>query len=332
MKHTPELTSLEICAGAGGQALGIEQAGFNHLCAIELDTAAHATLLANRKNWNPELANVREVRGTRFKGVDLFAGGVPCPPFSVAGRQLGADDDRDLFPAALEWIKECEPKAVLLENVPGLATAKFAPYRQQLFDGLRQLGFSLVTGKVLNASDYGVCQLRPRFLIVALKSPYSEYFEWPKQRRCRKTVGELLYPMMKENGWRGALKWSERAAGIAPTLVGGSKLHGGPDLGPTRAKKAWRELGVDGNGIADAAPAADAPVSHVPKLTVPMTAKIQGFPKNWKFSGRKTASYRQIGNAFPPPVAKAVGRAIRSALLQIPPSRSQGWLLAKEDE
>jgi DNA (cytosine-5)-methyltransferase 1 len=119
---------------------------------------------------------------------------------------------------------------------------------------------------------------------------------------------------MASRGWPGAFAWAKAASGIGPTLVGGSKLHGGPDLGPTRAREAWKLLGVDGRGLADEAPDEKFPVDGMPKLTVRMTARIQGFPDDWKFEGRKTASYRQVGNAFPPPVAAAVGTAIKEAL------------------
>jgi DNA (cytosine-5)-methyltransferase 1 len=314
MDSRPHFTSVEICAGAGGQALGLERAGFGHLGAFELDEWAFQTLSANRPEWNPVLADVREVQGTRFRGVDLFAGGVPCPPFSVAGKQLGPDDDRDLFPAALEWIHEARPKAVLLENVPGLASAKFEPYRKQLFAKLRKLGFALVRGLDVNASNFGVCQLRPRFLVIALRAPFADFFVPPEASPCGTTVGQVLHDLMAARGWAGAARWARGAGRIAPTLVGGSKLHGGPDLGPTRAKAAWRDLGVDGTGLADLAPSAEHPIGHMPKLTVRMTARLQGFPDEWQFAGKKTAQYRQVGNAFPPPVAHAVGMSLRAAL------------------
>ena len=96
--------------------------------------------------------------------------------------------------------------------------------------------------------------------------------------------------------------------GIAPTLVGGSKKHGGPDLGPTRAREAWKKLGVNGLGIANEAPGPEFPVGQMPKLTLRMVARLQGFPDNWQFAGRKTSAYRQVGNAFPPPIAWAAGR------------------------
>ena len=119
---------------------------------------------------------------------------------------------------------------------------------------------------------------------------------------------------MSENGWAGAYPWSKKANNIAPTLVGGSKKHGGPDLGPTRARQQWRSLGVDGIGIADYAPDIKFPENGLPRLTVRMAARIQGFPDSWQFPGRKTASYRQIGNAFPPAVAKAVGIQILTTI------------------
>ena len=113
---------------------------------------------------------------------------------------------------------------------------------------------------------------------------------------------------MAANNWHDAKRWAEGAQAIAPTIVGGSKKHGGPDLGPSRARKAWAQLGVNGGTIAETAPESD--FVGVPKLTVRMVARIQGFPDDWHFTGRKTAAYRQVGNAFPPPVAQAVGTSI----------------------
>jgi DNA (cytosine-5)-methyltransferase 1 len=313
-----ELSSLEICAGAGGQALGLERAQFRHVAAIENDPAAYQTLRVNRKAWNPKLEDVRATNGHDYKGVDLLAGGVPCPPFSIAGRQLGADDERDLFPAALKLVSEAHPTAVMLENVPGLSKSKFDDYRKSVINRLRALGYSFVDWRILNACDYGIPQLRPRFILVALQGAAAERFAWPDPEPTSETVGSLLADLIGVRNWSGAPSWQYRAAGIAPTIVGGSKLHGGPDLGPTRAKRAWRELAVDGMGIADEAPDETFPIDGIPKLTVRMVARLQGFPDDWEFSGKKTAAYRQVGNAFPPPVATAVGRAIAGAILGEP--------------
>jgi DNA (cytosine-5)-methyltransferase 1 len=308
------LFSLEICAGAGGQALGLERAGFTHVAAVENDPDCFETLHNNRPGWNPLPDDVRELVGSDYRGIDLFAGGVPCPPFSIAGKQLGADDERDLFPKALELIADANPKAILLENVKGLATSRFRSYREEIEKRLRQLGY-VHDWQVLNACNFGVPQLRPRFVLIAIKHEYASKFDWPKPIGTPPTVGHELRELMASRGWPGAQVWANKANAIAPTLVGGSKKHGGPDLGPTRAKRAWRELGVDGHGLADEPPGPEFPLDGQPKLTVAMTAKLQGFPKSWHFSGRKTAAYRQVGNAFPPPVSEALGVALKNALL-----------------
>ena len=162
----------------------------------------------------------------------------------------------------------------------------------------------------------GACvpQLRPRVVIIALRNEYVSDFEWPTANSFNPpTVGETLFDLIAANKWRGATAWRERANEIAPTIVGGSKKHGGPDLGPTRAKRAWASLGVDGMGIADVSPARD--FVGAPRLTVRMVARLQGFPDTWAFAGRKTAAYRQVGNAFPPPVAQAVAQQVSAALM-----------------
>lgn len=307
-----QFTSLEICAGAGGQALGLEMAGFDHTALVELEPSACETLRLNRPSWRVIEGDLREFSGLFYSGIDLLAGGVPCPPFSKAGKQLGADDDRDLFPEAIRLVDECRPKAVMLENVRGLLDAVFDDYRNKIERQLKKLGY--VPGwKLLNASDFGVSQLRPRVVFVGIRKDLATGFSWPDPLKAEPpTVGELLHDLMKANGWRSADRWREHADTIAPTLVGGSKKHGGPDLGPTRAKRAWAALGVDGTGLANEAPPRD--FTGIPRLTTRMTARIQGFPDDWQFFGRKTAVYRQIGNAFPPPVAAAVARQIHAAL------------------
>lgn len=307
------LTSIEICAGAGGQALGLEQAGFHHSAVVELDTHACATLRRNRPYWNVLQGDLKEWHVVRYRGkVDLFAGGVPCPPFSKAGRQLGSDDERDLFPTALRLIRECQPRAILLENVRGLLDDRFKPYRDDLAEKLLEEGY-IARWKLHQASDFGVPQLRPRTLLVALRPEVDRHFKWPTpQRDATPTVGEVLKDLMAAQGWKGAEGWAERANRIAPTLVGGSTKHGGPDLGPTRARREWERLGVNGKLVAVDAPPRG--FRGMPSLTVTMAAVLQGFPNDWEFMGKKTNAYRQIGNAFPPPVARAVGLKIAHAL------------------
>ncbi|AZA12200.1 DNA cytosine methyltransferase [Corynebacterium gerontici] len=310
------LTSVEICAGAGGQALGLERAGFEHLAAVEIDADAVATLRANRPEWHVQHMDVNEFDIAPYRGMDLFAGGVPCPPFSIAGKQLGAEDDRDLFPRALEMIEIAQPRAVLLENVKGLGQRRFDSYRAEIIRRLNELGYE-VFWELIQAADFGVPQLRPRFILVALRPEDAPFFAWPKPLDRKVTVGEALENLMAEDGWPGAADWARGANAVAPTLVGGSKKHGGPDVGPTRAKAAWAHLGVKGSSIADYPPSptfTTDPEEEMPRLTVKMGGVIQGFPEDWEWTGGKTAQWRQVGNAFPPPVAYAVGRSIVAAL------------------
>lgn len=200
----------------------------------------------------------------------------------------------------------------MLENVRGLLDSVFDEYRESILDQIRDLGYK-VQIKLLNANDYGVPQLRPRVIIVGIRNEEQGEFHYPEEHpELSQTVGDTLLDLMKAHGWKDAVKWAKGADEIAPTIVGGSKKHGGPDLGPVRARKAWAELGVNGLGVADDAPEKD--FEGMPKLTPRMIARIQGFPDTWDFGKKKTVACRMIGNAFPPPVAQAVGREIRRTL------------------
>ncbi|MFJ8250145.1 DNA cytosine methyltransferase [Streptomyces sp. NPDC094466] len=388
------LTSIEICAGAGGQAIGLHQAGFKHLALVEIDKYAVKTLewnVEHRQNWSWEqrfcdvisddVNNFRPIpsemhpksglnKPVKFLGrqlrrgdLDLLAGGVPCPPFSHAGKQLGKDDERDLFPRMLELVDELHPKAVMIENVRGIKDAKFVDYRTYIEarlaggrakrpeTGLEEdfvgMGYEICEWEVLEASDFGVPQLRPRAVLVAIRADVlgNIKFVWPTPAGGVYSVFDALKMSMKErykpyismggeigeiasdclNRWvREASKAAleKKDGGIAPTLVGGSKKHGGADLGPSRAKAAWKTLGVSGMGVANNHEQGEKKKSQGrdlfgpggPMLTVEQAAIIQGFPEEWEFTGGKTAQYRQIGNAFPPPVAAAVGKAIADVL------------------
>ncbi|MEU9337445.1 DNA (cytosine-5-)-methyltransferase [Streptomyces sp. NPDC048290] len=383
----PEFTSIEICAGAGGQAIGLHQAGFSHLALVEIDKFAAATLQTNiekHKIWATEGRYCDEIEPRDVKefkpdehvtkgaellrrrgGLDLLAGGVPCPPFSHAGKQLGRADERDLFPDMLRLVAELKPKAVMIENVRGIKDPKFSEYRQwitsRLEDGLhvgedgcefdeKAPRYKVVGWEVLEASDFGVPQLRPRAILVAFRTDVlkglENSFVWPEPTHEEPvSVAEALEPSMRErfDRYLGGIhaeqaneafeRWLKKAndrdaelkgkgGGIAPTLVGGSKKHGGADLGPSRAKYAWRQLGVSGMGVANdidtcvekGTEGRDLFRPEGPMLTVRQAAIIQGFPEDWEFSGGKTAQYRQVGNAFPPPVAKAVGESIIAVL------------------
>ncbi|MFE1589997.1 DNA cytosine methyltransferase [Streptomyces sp. NPDC058737] len=380
------LTSIEICAGAGGQAVGLHNAGFDHRALVEWDAHAVRTLSANVSGWpgwdaeragGLEPMDVKDfldsdefaALGLKKGELDLLAGGVPCPPFSLAGKQLGKDDERDLFPAALDIIKALRPKAVMIENVRGILEPPevFIEYRADILRDLGKLGYVVPrierswtparkdrvmrnVWRRLDAKEFGVPQLRPRAILVAIHKDYmggsESVFPWPVRLggKGATVAGELavsmeerLRPFWDKNQWGRPAAPGQRTGrqvftdwlhaanravgvngGVAPTLVGGSRKHGGADLGPTRAKKAWESLGVNAMGVAndpeECDPERDLFRDAGPMLTVEQAAIIQGFPRDWKFQGGKTARYRQVGNAFPPPVAEAVGRAIAAVL------------------
>jgi DNA (cytosine-5)-methyltransferase 1 len=311
-KPTP-LTAIELCAGAGGQALGLELAGFHHKALVEIDPHCCQTLRMNRPSWDIHEEDLRKFSGKPFAGeVDLLAGGLPCPPFSVAGKQLGDADERNLFPEAIRLVREIRPRAVMIENVRGILDAVFEDYRKYIADQMKRLGYR--SGwRLLNASDFGVPQLRPRVVFLGLHKDVPGDLPFPTPLRTPPpTVADTIGDLMHSRKWSGFREWKKKAQEVAPTIVGGSKKHGGPDLGPTRAKRAWEALGVDGRGIANDPPEKD--FAGMPRLTVRMVARIQGFPNEWQFAGGKTAAYRQVGNAFPPPVAQAVARGLYDVL------------------
>ena len=224
------LTCVEICAGAGGQALGLAMAGFAHVALVEYEEEYCKVLKQNRPEWNVVCADVHDFDGRPYKGVDLLAGGVPCPPFSIAGKRLGKEDERDLFPEAIRLIKEIQPRAVMLENVRGFLDPAFDEYREGVLASIHKRGY-VTHIKLLNSSDYGVPQLRPRVVIIGIRKDQLGAFAYPDVRpNSAPSVGKALYDLMAQNGWNGAKEWAAHANRIAPTLVGGSKKHGGLTL------------------------------------------------------------------------------------------------------
>ncbi|MDF3141598.1 MULTISPECIES: DNA (cytosine-5-)-methyltransferase [unclassified Streptomyces] len=326
MLSSENLTSLEICAGGGGQAIGVERAGFHHLALVERKAEACATLRLNRPSWSVIQKDLREFEPQRDAGigtVDLLAGGVPCTPYSIAGAQKGAADERDLLPEALRLVEILLPRAVMLENVKTLARSReFIHVRNHIVETLENLGYE-VHIDVLDAQNFGVSQTRQRTLIVAVQKGLKK-FQWPiGSWELPYTVGEVLQESMQSGGWPGAAEWASLANDIAPTIVGGSEKHGGGDLGPERAKQKWAKMAVNGNSTAAQVPGPDFVLQHgvgrggrkgYPKLTPEQVALLQGFPREWQFAGSRTARYKQIGNAFPPPVAHAVAASIADVL------------------
>ncbi|MGW6575505.1 DNA cytosine methyltransferase [Streptomyces sp. NPDC054945] len=316
------LTSLELCAGAGGLTLGLEAAGFDPIALLDTKPDSCATLRGNRPDWTVLEQDIRDFlpsdRPDLFAEgtcVDLLAAGLPRLPSAASTMRKDSDEERYLLKATIWLAQAALPRAVLVENIPGFALADaYAPTRRWVEENLREVGYRSSWG-VLNACDFGVPQQRPHGFLVALRDLDFGRFAWPEPSGPPPpSVGTVLYESMARRGWPGAAAWARRADGPAPTIVGGSDKRGGPDLGPTGSKRAWERLGVNGGGIGDDVPDTSAPDDLLPKLTVPQVTRLQGFPADWVLAGRKTSSYRQIGNACPPPVAAAVGRALALAL------------------
>ena len=292
-------------------ALGLHQSGFKHVAMFESDKNACETLRLNfSRSEVVEHDLFLPYDFGKHGSVDLLAGGLPCPPFSKAGKQLGCGDERNLFERGLEIASEIMPRAMLFENVKGLLEARFENYRASISTRLSEMGYAS-DWKLIYAKDHGVPQLRPRSFLVAMRMPEWQWFHWPGPTAQGVSVGEALRDLMSCNGWLSVEDWVQQADKVAPTLVGGSKKHGGADLGPSRARQAWAKLGVNGSSLAAEAPCKG--FSGMPKLTLDMAARLQSFPDDWKFAGKKTSTYRQIGNALPPPVAKVLGGSIISA-------------------
>ncbi|MFI1397722.1 DUF6339 family protein [Streptomyces sp. NPDC020681] len=310
--------SVEICAGAGAQALGLELAGFDPVLLIDSKADACFTIDLNRPEWDVVCMDVSHFHPSMRPdtlGVDLLSGGLPRVKSSATVGRTEDTEERGVLRAAIGMARDMLPKAVLLENVPDLVeNPDFDIDRSWIETELRNAGYQ-TSWRILNAADFGVPQNRSSGFLIALQAPYFSRFSWPEQDSLPPpTVGQVLGPSMSAHGWTGAERWIKGADRIAPALVGGSDRRGGADLGPTGSKKAWASLGVNGNSLGDAPPDADFPADGLPKLTVDQTALIQAIPMDWHFAGGKTSRYRQIGHAMPPPLAAAVGRAIAAAL------------------
>lgn len=343
------LTSLEICAGAGGQALGLHAAGFDALALYERNPAAVETLMANRWFGPVHCADVTQVDFRPHRGkVDLVAGGVPCQPHSSLGKRKGRDDERDLFLEAVRMVDEVQPRAFFFENVRGFGFQGNADYRADLYQKFADLGYQSQLFSI-NGSDCGLAQLRPRVAFVGFRDvPIQRFGMPPKFPEWSLTVGEALLDLVAANGWKQAEEWAkEHANRRGSTIVGGSEQSGRLAFSSNLRKHDWKKMKIDPFGIAEEAPGPDHHMEKGFPLTLEMGARLQGFPDGWEFVGageegsdldRKTKT-RQIANALPPVMAHAVGLAIYTALTgvefdhekalkspKLPPEPSTGFL------
>lgn len=342
MKTKPlrDFSSIELFAGGGGLALGMEKAGFKHVMLNEFDPSACETLRTNRPQWNVIEGDVTNIDFSQWRGkVDFISGGFPCQAFSYAGKGAGFNDTRGtLFFQLARAVKEIQPKVFLGENVRGLAAHDGGRTLQVIKNTIKELGYTLIEPRVLKAICYKVPQKRERLILIAVRNDYVDkvFFEWPAPYHRIMTLrdaffkGELYendvpqspgqsYPekkrrvmeMVPEGG-----DWRNLPLDVQKEYMGGSFYLGGGKTGMAR------RLSLDEPSLTlTCAPAQKQTERCHPTETRPLTvreyARIQTFPDEWLFAGNLTAQYKQIGNAVPVNLAWAVGRAVMRLMNQI---------------
>ncbi|WP_424388016.1 DNA cytosine methyltransferase [Mycolicibacter algericus] len=317
------LRALSLFSGGGGLDLGFERAGYSHVASYEVLKAAAETLISMRPNWTVlggEDGDVKTAKFSRWRGlVDVVHGGPPCQPFSIAGRQKGDGDERNLWPDFVRCVRAVRPKAFIAENVPALASKKFADFVDSEIIGALEDRYH-IRMLILRAEDFGVPQIRRRVVFVGFSNAKAaSRFEKPAATHRWSLDGDVgeLEPCM---GVREALGlqdngFDDLSPTIRSTLTG--PRHTTSILNSTAAQRVFANLGVWPNGVAltrEAARAFPSPTGDF-RLAVPDVALLQGFPEGWRFNGPAYMQLGQIGNAVPPPMAYAVAKAVSTALV-----------------
>jgi len=315
------LTCLSLFSGGGGLDLGFERAGFAHTAAFELLDVCGETLNANRPTWDvrsgAEDGDVMKAAFSPFRGVDIVHGGPPCQPFSIAGKQAGADDPRNMWPDYVRCVLQVRPRAFIAENVVGLFDRKFESFVQEnIVDPLSDK-YTIFKFK-LAAHDFGVPQARRRVFFVGFRAQRdAARFEIPLPTHGDE--GSIFGPLLPRNTARRSLGLPDIGYDeVSPTLRSGFT---GPRnttgvLNSKAALKVWNALHVWPNGVQPNRSMAEAyiPENGHFRMSVADCALLQGFPDDWKFSGAVYQALGQIGNSVCPPVAYAVALQVARAL------------------
>ncbi|MFJ8572937.1 DNA cytosine methyltransferase [[Kitasatospora] papulosa] len=328
---TDRLAFVDVCSGAGGLASGLESAGFSPVLLLDNKAQACETIRHNRPHWKvlcEDLLGFLPDDHPESLDVDLLSAGLPRVKSAAATGRADSEPELRLVEAAVLLLHAIQPRALLLENLPALGDSPaYADTREFIEEELTHLGYRSCW-LVLNAADFGVPQDRMQGVLVAIKEPWFNAFVPPVPTTNKRiSLGSALRRSMGARGWPEAGAWADQASDVAPTLVGGSDNRGGPDVGPTGTKRAFARMGLNGNAFADEVPGPDYvwprsnDMAEMPKMTVEQAAVLQSFPPGWTITGHKTARYRQIGHATPPPVGRALGEAIATALRSPGPSR-----------
>lgn len=336
IKNNKKLTAVELFAGAGGLALGIEKAGFETIALIELDKAASNTLRHNRPEWyviNDDIANVsclnlEDFFGIKKRELDLLSGGAPCQAFSYAGKKLGLEDARGtLFYHYAKFLGQLQPKMFLFENVRGLLTHDKGRTYRTIVDIFEDSGYT-VQKKVLNAWNYGVAQKRERLIIIGIRNDLVDkiHFDFPTPQIYKPVLRDILLDCPKSEG----SSYSEYKRKIFELVPPGGYWRDIPtEIAKEYMKSCW-EMGGGRTGILRRMsldePSLTVLTSPSQKqtdrchplearpFTVRESARCQSFPDDWKFCGSVGQQYRQIGNAVPVNLAFEIAKKIREAL------------------
>ena len=327
-------TSIELFAGAGGLAIGLEMAGFEHIGLIEIDKAASRTLTSNRPGWNVingDIANISELDLCTYFGIekgqlDLLSGGAPCQSFSYAGNRLGLNDARGtLFYHYAVFLQKLQPKMFLFENVRGLMSHEKGKTYRIIMKIFSEAGYS-VQMAVLNAWNYGVAQKRERLITVGIRNDLNISFSFPKPHKYKPVLKDVLYNVPESDG---VLYQTEKEKIFDLVPPGGYWRDIDPVVAKEYMKSCWymgggrtgilRRLSMDEPSLAVlTSPSQKQTERCHPTETRPFTvrenARIQSFPDDWSFYGTVTEQYRQVGNAVPVKLAFEIGKKIKLSL------------------
>ncbi|NLJ96403.1 MAG: DNA (cytosine-5-)-methyltransferase [Clostridiales bacterium] len=328
--------AVELFAGAGGLALGLEKAGFIEHGLVEIDKYAAETLRINRPKWNVIEDDIIKVADEGISKhlpdgieIDLVSGGYPCQAFSYAGNKLGLDDVRGtMFYYFAQIVDELKPKMFLAENVRGLISHDGGKTLKTMINIFESLGYN-VTWHLVKANDYNVAQKRQRVVIVGINEKYDVKYILPKPHEYKPVLRDVLKDVPSSIGEQYPLKkkkvlelvppggyWRDLPEDIAKTYMGKSYYSGGGRTGMAR-RISWDEPCL----TLTCSPAQKQTERCHPEETRPFTvreyARIQSFPDEWEFSGAMGQQYKQIGNAVPVEMAKAIGLSIVHALNQM---------------
>lgn len=322
-------TTIELFAGAGGLALGMEQAGLENVLCVEIDHDACATLRQNRPQWNVTEGDIHEVDFTPYEGrVDVVTGGPPCQSFSYSGLKRGFEDTRGtLFREFARCVMEVRPKMFLFENVRGLLSHAGGRTFEVIAATFAELGYK-IQYKVMNACFYGVGQKRERMIMIGIREDLTDsiVFTYPRPAKEWTTLRQALAHVPASEGETYSERkrrvmeqvppggsWVDLPDDVAREYMGKSYFSGGGRRGMAR-RISWDEPCL----TLTTSPSQKQTERCHPDETRPFTvreyARIQSFPDEWDFVGTVSSKYKQIGNAVPVEMARRVGVQIVKAL------------------